>query len=113
MGVRVNVTVVDACGVLAAFCACPAHRCIQWKLPLTKTTPQPVSVWLRASGLRHCSSHPSAMRESMVRRPRFVAFGGGPAVIENGQRIGGIGVFGSTEEQDEAIAGTGTCLISD
>jgi len=42
-----------------------------------------------------------------VLRPRFVAFGGGLPVLEDGQRIGGIGVSGGSEAQDEAIAHAG------
>ena len=52
-------------------------------------------------------SHSAAVREGIVRRPRFVGFGGGLPIVVNDQRIGGIGVSGGSEEQDDAIAQAG------
>jgi uncharacterized protein GlcG (DUF336 family) len=40
-------------------------------------------------------------------RPRFVAFGGGLALVEDGNRLGVIGVSGGSEEQDEQVARAG------
>jgi len=51
------------------------------------------------------------VREGIVRRPRFIAFGGGLPILEAGQRIGGIGVSGGSEEQDEACAQAGLRAI--
>jgi uncharacterized protein GlcG (DUF336 family) len=47
------------------------------------------------------------VREGIVLRPRFVAFGGGLPIVEAGARIGAIGVSGGSEEQDQQIAQAG------
>jgi uncharacterized protein GlcG (DUF336 family) len=62
----------------------------------------PTSRWHAA-----LQQHSDAVREGIVRRPRFVAFGGGLAIVDQGQRIGAIGVSGASEAQDEAIAQAG------
>jgi uncharacterized protein GlcG (DUF336 family) len=51
--------------------------------------------------------HSEAVRQGLVLRPRFVAFGGGLPIVEHGVRIGGIGVSGGSEAQDEEIARAG------
>ncbi|ASW03935.1 GlcG/HbpS family heme-binding protein [Paraburkholderia aromaticivorans] len=45
-----------------------------------------------------------AVRQGLPSRPRFVAFGGGLPICVAGEVIGGIGVSGASEEQDEACA---------
>ena len=47
------------------------------------------------------------MRQGLVLRPHFVGFGGGLPIVVEGARIGGIGVSGGSEQQDEIIAETG------
>jgi len=49
-------------------------------------------------------SHSAAIREGIVLRPRFVAFGGALPIHEGGQRIGASGVSGGGEEQGQVIA---------
>jgi len=53
----------------------------------------------------------AAIREGLLRQPRFVAFGGGFPVVEGEHRIGGIGVSGGSEQQDEAIALAGLSAL--
>jgi uncharacterized protein GlcG (DUF336 family) len=53
------------------------------------------------------ASHSDAVRQGLVLRPRFVAFGGGLPITASGARLGGIGVSGGSEAQDEAIAQAG------
>ena len=53
------------------------------------------------------------MREGIVLRPRFVAFGGGLSILEGGVRIGAIGVSGGSEAQDEIIARAGLEALDD
>ncbi|MBN3825238.1 heme-binding protein, partial [Burkholderia sp. Ac-20384] len=43
----------------------------------------------------------------LVLRPRFVAFGGGLPIVDDGALIGGIGVSGGSEAQDESCARAG------
>ena len=47
------------------------------------------------------------LRESIINRERFIAFGGGLPIIINEECIGAIGVSGASEEQDEACAQAG------
>jgi uncharacterized protein GlcG (DUF336 family) len=56
-------------------------------------------------------SHSPAVRDGLLRRPRFVAFGGGLPIEIGSQRLGGIGVSGGSEAQDEIIAGAGLAAL--
>lgn len=53
----------------------------------------------------------SILRDGIITRDRFVAFGGGLPIIVNGECIGAIGVSGASEEQDEACAQAGLDAI--
>ena len=53
----------------------------------------------------------SILREGMVNRDRFVAFGGGLPIVIDGECLGAIGVSGASEEQDEACAQAGLNAI--
>jgi len=48
-----------------------------------------------------------ALRMGLGVRPRLVSIGGGLPIVEDGARIGGIGVSGGSAEQDEACARAG------
>lgn len=107
MQVRVNVAVVDPAGVLAAFLRMPGAPLHSVEIAIDKAYTAasfgiPTSRWPQA-----LAKHSAAVREGIVLRPRFIAFGGGLPVLEDGQRIGGIGVSGGSEAQDEAIASAG------
>ncbi|CAM3750884.1 heme-binding protein [Polaromonas hydrogenivorans] len=111
MGVRVNVAVVDASGVLAAFLRMPGAPLHSVEIAIDKAYTA-VSFGLATSQWNEAlQQHSVAVREGLVRRPRFVAFGGGLPVMENGQRIGGIGVSGGSEQEDEACARAGLAAI--
>ena len=107
MGLCVNVAVLDASGVLAAFLRMPGAPLHSVEIAMDKAYTAvsfglPTSQWHAA-----LQGHSPAVREGIVRRPRFVAFGGGLAIVDQGQRIGAIGVSGASEAQDEAIAQAG------
>lgn len=111
LGVRVNVAVVDACGVLAGFLRMPGAPLHSVEIAIDKAYTAasfglPTSQWAEA-----LKSHSAAVREGIVLRPRFVAFGGGLAIVEAGQRLGGIGVSGGSEQQDEDIARAGLAAL--
>lgn len=111
MGVHVNVAVVDASGVLAAFLRMPGAPLHSVEIAMDKAYTA-VSFGLATSQWQEAlQQHSVAVREGLVRRPRFVAFGGGLPVMENGQRIGGIGVSGGSEQEDEACARAGLAAI--
>lgn len=107
MGVPVNISVVDASGLSAAFVrlsGAPLHS-IDIAHDKAYTA---VSFGLATSRWQEVlQQHSDAVREGIVLRPRFVGFGGGLPIVINGQRIGGIGVSGGSEEEDEIIARAG------
>lgn len=104
LGVRINVAVVDASGVLAAFLRMPGAPLHSVDIAIDKAYTA-VSFGLATSQWQAAlQQHSAAVREGLVLRPRFVAFGGGLPIIESGQRIGGIGVSGGSEQEDEACA---------
>ena len=107
MGLKVNIAVVDQSGVLAAFLRQPGAPLHSIDIAIDKAYTSvsfglPTSQWhaVLAKDL-------PAVREGLVRRPRFVGFGGGLPIIEDGVRIGGVGVSGASAEQDEMIAQAG------
>ena len=111
LGIRINVAVVDAGGNLAAFLRMPGAFLHSIDIAIDKAYTAasfglPTSAWHAA-----LQDHSAAVREGIVRRPRFVAFGGGLPMVEAGQRVGGIGVSGGSEEQDEACAQAGLAAI--
>lgn len=111
LGIRINVAVVDSGGNLAAFLRMPGAFLHSIDIAIDKAYTAasfglPTSQWHAA-----LQQHSDAVREGIVRRPRFVGFGGGLPMVENGQRIGGIGVSGGSEEQDEACAQAGLSAI--
>ena len=111
MGIRINVAVVDAGGNLAAFLRMPGAFLHSIDLAIDKAYTSasfglPTSQWPAV-----LEQHSAAVREGIVRRPRFVGFGGGLPIVEAGQCIGGIGVSGGSEEQDEACAKAGLAAI--
>lgn len=104
IGVRVNVAVVDASGVLAAFLRMPGAPLHSVEIAIDKAYTAASFGLETAKWARALSTHSDAVREGIVLRPRFIAFGGGVPVIADGQRIGAVGVSGGSEEQDGAIA---------
>ena len=107
LGVRINVAVVDAGGLLAAFLRMPGAPLHSVDIAIDKAYTA-ASFGLATSGWTEAlQSHSPAVRQGLVQRPRFVAFGGGLPVVEAGLRIGGIGVSGGSEQQDELCARAG------
>ena len=111
MGARINVAVVDASGGMAAFLRMPGAPLHSVEIALDKAYTA-VSFGLATGEWSSAlQQHSDAVREGIVRRPRFVAFGGGLPILHDGQRIGGIGVSGGSEQQDEACARAGLAAI--
>ncbi|MDD4941918.1 MULTISPECIES: GlcG/HbpS family heme-binding protein [Comamonadaceae] len=111
LGIAINIAVVDLGGNLAAFLRMPGAFLHSIDIAIDKAYTAasfglPTSQWHGA-----LQEHSAAVREGIVLRPRFVAFGGGLPIVEAGQRIGGIGVSGGSEEQDEACAQAGLKAI--
>ena len=107
LGASVNVAVVDRAGVLIAFLRMPGAFVHSIDIAIDKAYTAasfglPTGQWHEA-----LQNDSVAVREGIVRRARFVGFGGGLPIVVNDQRIGGIGVSGGSEEQDDAIAQAG------
>jgi len=111
IGVKVNIAIVDTFGLPVTFARLPGAPLHSIELAENKAYTAAsfglaTSAWPEA--LR---SHSEAVQDGLVRHPRFVAFGGGLPILENGIRIGGIGVSGGSEQEDEAIALAGLQAI--
>jgi uncharacterized protein GlcG (DUF336 family) len=113
MGARVNVAVVDSGGNLAAFLRMPGAFLHSIDIAIDKAYTAagfgfPTGAWSEA-----LKAHSSAVQVGLPLRPRLVAFGGGLPVRNGDEVIGGIGVSGGSEEQDETCATAGLDAIRD
>jgi uncharacterized protein GlcG (DUF336 family) len=107
LGIKVNIAIVDGSGVLAGFLRMPGAPLHSVDIALDKAYTAasfglPTSQWTKV-----LKGHSEAVQQGLPARPRFVAFGGGLAMVEEGFRIGAIGVSGGSEEQDEQVARAG------
>ena len=109
--VPVNVAVVDTSGLLVAFLRMPGAPLHSVDIAIDKAYTAASFGLATSQWSAALAQHSAAVREGIVRRPRFVAFGGGLPMLDAGQRIGGIGVSGASEAQDEAIAQAGLSAI--
>ena len=110
LGVRINVGVVDVGGHLAAFLRMPGAFIQSIDLAIDKAYTAagfgfPTGNWMKAVG------HDEGMKLGFSSRQRLIVFGGGLPVRVGGELIGGIGVSGASEEQDEACARAGLAAI--
>lgn len=107
---HIAVAVVDKGGHLVAFLRTEEGPYLSVNIAIDKAYTSasfavPTSQWdeLLPSG--------SILREGIVNRDRFVAFGGGLPIIIDGKCLGAIGVSGASEQQDEACAQAGLDVI--
>ena len=111
IGARVNVALVDASGVLAGFLRMPGAPLHSVEIAIDKAYTAASFGLATSRWTEVLQSHSPAVRDGLVQRPRFVAFGGGLALVEGGQCIGAIGVSGGSEQQDEQIARAGLAAL--
>lgn len=102
-----SVAVVDRAGLLIGFLRMPGAplHCADIAADKAYTAASfglPTRQWTEV-----LAQHSEAVRNGLPLRPRFVAFGGGLPIDVAGERIGGIGVSGGSEEQDEQCARAG------
>ena len=107
IGVKINVAVVDSSGTLMAFLRMPNAPLHSVEIAIDKAYTAasfglPTHLWLEV-----LKEHSPAVQDGLLRRPRFVAFGGGLPILENGVLIGAIGVSGASELQDQQCAQAG------
>ena len=106
LGIAINVAITDSSGVLAGFLRMPGAFLHSIDIAIDKAYTSasfgfPTSQWLKI-----LEGDP-ALKAGLPLRPRLVIFGGGLPIVENGIRIGGIGVSGGSAEQDEECARAG------
>lgn len=110
LGIRINVAVTDASGVLAGFLRMPGAFLHSVEIAIDKAYTAasfgfPTSQWMSIL------AQDEALRVGLAERPRLVIFGGGLPIREDGVLIGGIGVSGGSAEQDEACARAGLAAL--
>ena len=109
-GWRINVAVVAAGGNLAAFLRMPGAFVPSIDIAIDKAWTAagfgfPTGDWMKAV------EGNEGMKLGFSARPRLVVFGGGLPIRVGGDLIGGVGVSGASEEQDEACARAGLAAI--
>ena len=110
LGININVAITDSAGVLAGFLRMPGAFLHSIDIAIDKAYTSasfgfPTSQWMKVL------AGDEALRAGLPLRPRLVIFGGGVPIVENGMRIGGIGVSGGSAEQDEECARAGLQAI--
>lgn len=112
-GIKVNVAVCDSGGNLAAFLRMPGAFLHSIGIAIDKAyCAAGFGLSTRALGAVLAAESP-AVRDGISRRPRLAAFGGGLPIMVDGERVGGIGVSGGSEEQDELCAQAGLAAIAE
>jgi len=103
IGVKINVAMADAGGNLTGFLRMPGAFVQSIDIAIDKAYTAAgfgfsTKKWMDVIG------HDEGMKFGFSARPRLVVFGGGLPVRVNGELIGGIGVSGASEAQDEECA---------
>ena len=106
LGIRINVAVVDDAGLPAAFlrmAGAPLHS-----IGIAEDKAYTAAGFgLSTAQWSNVVAGNAGLRAGLEQRPRLVMFGGGLPVMVDGRCVGGIGVSGGSEEQDEACAQAG------
>lgn len=108
-GWKVNVAVVDRGGNLMAFLRMPGAFIHSINIAIDKAYTAasfgfPTKAWMGAIG------HDEGMKLGFSAQPRLIVFGGG-LPVGSGDWLGGIGVSGASEAQDEECARAGLAAI--
>jgi uncharacterized protein GlcG (DUF336 family) len=110
LGIRINVAVTDPSGTLMAFLRMPGAFVHSAQIAMDKACTAagfgfPTSKWKDIVG------GDALLANGLNKQPRLAMFGGGLPIVEDGQRIGGIGVSGGSAEQDEVCARAGLATL--
>ena len=105
-GWKINVAVVDRGGNLMAFLRMPGAFIHSIDLAIDKAYTSasfgfPTKAWMGAIG------HDDGMKFGFSNQPRLIVFGGGVPIRVEDDWIGGIGVSGASESEDEECAKAG------
>ncbi|AJZ59807.1 hypothetical protein OI25_2997 [Paraburkholderia fungorum] len=113
LGIRINVAVVDRSGLLIAFLRMEGAPLHSSEIAIDKAYTAasfglPTKEWTEALKM-----HSEGVQRGVILRSRFIAFGGGCPIFVSDDLIGGIGVSGGNETQDEQCAKAGIDVIGD
>lgn len=111
LGIKVNVAVADSGGNLAGFLRMPGAFLHSIDIAIDKAYTAAGFGLSTALWTEVLKDHSAGVRDGLPRRPRLVAFGGGLPIRVDGDLLGGIGVSGGSEEQDEQCARAGLAAI--
>jgi len=108
-GWKINVAVVDRGGNLMAFLRMPGAFLHSIDIAIDKAYTSasfgfPTKAWMGAIG------HDEGMKLGFSAQPRLIVFGGG-LPVGTGDWLGGIGVSGASEAEDEECARAGLAAI--
>lgn len=103
LGIRINVAVTDASGVLAAFLRMPGAFLHSVDIAIDKAYTA-ASFGFPTADWPQILAGDEGLRIGMPQRARLVTFGGGLPIRAGEQLIGGIGVSGGSAEQDTVCA---------
>ncbi len=103
IGVRINVAVADSGGNLAGFLRMPGAFLQSIDIAIDKAYTASGFGFSTKDWMKHIG-HDEGMKLGFSARPRLVVFGGGLPIRAGGALIGGIGVSGASEAQDEECA---------
>ena len=106
LGIRINVAVVDCAGTPMAFLrmhGAPLHSIgiAEDKAYTAASFGLSTAQWDAVVG------DDEVLRAGLAQRERLVMFGGGLPIVQTDECIGGVGVSGGSEAQDEACARAG------
>lgn len=110
LGVLINVAVVDSGGNLAAFLRMPGAFLHSIGIATDKAYTA-ASFGFPTADWGKVLAGDDALRDGLMQVPRLAMIGGGLPIIENGLRLGGIGVSGASEQQDEICARAGLAAL--
>lgn len=109
-GWRINVAVVDRSGNLMSFLRMPGAFLHSIDIAIDKAYTAASFGFSTKDWMSHIG-HDDGMKFGFSARPRLVVFGGGLPIPAGGDWIGGIGVSGASEAEDEACARAGLAAI--
>ena len=103
LGIKVHAAVVDDHGNTLAYLRMPGAFFHSESLAVDKAYTAasfgfPSGEWLQRAG------EDQRLRIGLLTRPRLVVLGGGFPIMHEGMCVGGIGVSGGSEEQDDMCA---------
>jgi len=103
LGIKVNAAVVDSGGNLTAFLRMPGAFLQSIAIAQDKAL-SAAGIGLSTRALYELIGTSQALKDGILQQPNFAAIGGGYPIKDGGAVIGGIGVSGASEDEDEACA---------